>query len=157
MCGDQPQDHLNPLPDRLGPGSPTSWLVPASSNLGLLSHLPQNPAPYNSRTTPALGPWSLSHSYQNLALPANGPALTPGPLGRPGQQPCFPAPPTSRPTLELRYLTLQPPTPEPSPTHQWAITSLRPQVSTVSCLMMWSHPPPASSLLRPGASGAYKT
>lgn len=93
--GISPRTTSTPLPDRLGPGSPTSWLVPASSNLGLLSQLPQNPAQYNSRTTPALGPWPLSHSYQPLALPTDGPAQTPGASGRPGQQPCAQAP-TSR-------------------------------------------------------------
>ena len=95
MCGDQPQDHLNPTARQAGTWIPTSWLVPASSNLGLLSQLPQNPVQYNSRTTPALGPWPLSHSYQPLALPTDRPAQTPGASGLPGQQPCA-QPPTSR-------------------------------------------------------------
>ena len=135
-CTQRPQD-LAPLSSKLALAlgisglclpPPTNWSIPAMGphakrrtsalrSLGLLTQVPQGPAPFTSGAAPALQhPGTCSQAYQELA------------------------PLTSR----LHYI--QEPWSCNHPPQNLALAMVLPQASTTSCLMFSSSQPVASSL-----------
>ena len=129
-------------PPKPGHSPPTSKLAPTPG--------PPGPQPH-----PPVGPYQLQDTLDpSTSCPRIQPHSPAGQHPRPCSQPCQePALPTSRLTLDLGPSDSQPPTAEPSSTHQWASTSPKILQGPAACSLATQPWQPT----RPGASHAYQT